>query len=553
MNFELESIRESSPARIKVVGVGGAGGNAVNRMIEAGLRGVEFISVNTDLQVLERNLADVKIQIGTNTTRGLGAGANPDRGRQSMEESAEEVAERLKGADMVFITAGMGGGTGTGAAPVVADIARELGILTVAVVTRPFDWEGAVRKRNARQGLELLRASVDTIIVIPNQRLLSVAAKNMTMREAFRTADDVLYNAARGISEMILRPGDMNVDFADVSAIMRNSGQALMGSGSASGENRARMAAEQALHCPLLDAVDIRGATGMLVNITGGSILAHEINDVMEYFREAMGEENEENIIFGFGEDDATDEFRVTLIATGFDPDMQNLPQTNGMPTYAPRLAGRSPARAGGLVAPAAPGAAPPSRNRQHRRLERLAAAAGRTGAGGIGIHPRPASVGIHAGGRSRTASRHPAASPRDRRWRWRRSRRTARAGSSCPTWTIPWTRTSTRRPTCASAGDLSQSLYVHVPSASGSAPTATSPRGRIGATRNRRGWDGSNGNWSLRGREATGTLDSVFFGGGTPSALSEEGLGRLCRAVVGQFPLSTDPPNGPWRPTPSP
>jgi cell division protein FtsZ len=335
MNFELESIRESSPARIKVVGVGGAGGNAVNRMIEAGLRGVEFISVNTDLQVLERNLADVKIQIGTNTTRGLGAGANPDRGRQSMEESSEEVAERLKGADMVFITAGMGGGTGTGAAPVVAEIARELGILTVAVVTRPFDWEGAVRKRNARQGLELLRASVDTIIVIPNQRLLSVAAKNMTMREAFRTADDVLYNAARGISEMILRPGDMNVDFADVSAIMRDSGQALMGSGSASGENRGRMAAEQALHCPLLDAVDIRGATGMLVNITGGSILAHEINDVMEYFREAMGEENEENIIFGFGEDDSTEEFRVTLIATGFDPDMQNLPQTNGMPTYA--------------------------------------------------------------------------------------------------------------------------------------------------------------------------------------------------------------------------
>ncbi|HXP90005.1 MAG TPA: cell division protein FtsZ [Fibrobacteria bacterium] len=344
MNFELESIRESSPARIKVVGVGGAGGNAVNRMIEAGLRGVEFISVNTDLQVLERNLADVKIQIGTNTTRGLGAGANPDRGRQSMEESAEEVAERLKGADMVFITAGMGGGTGTGAAPVVAEIARELGILTVAVVTRPFDWEGAVRKRNARQGLELLRASVDTIIVIPNQRLLSVAAKNMTMREAFRTADDVLYNAARGISEMILRPGDMNVDFADVSAIMRNSGQALMGSGSASGENRGRMAAEQALHCPLLDAVDIHGATGMLVNITGGCILAHEINEVMEYFREAMGEENEENIIFGFGEDDATEEFRVTLIATGFDPDMQNLPQTNGMPTYAPSSQAPQPA-----------------------------------------------------------------------------------------------------------------------------------------------------------------------------------------------------------------
>ena len=334
MNFELESLAESSPARIKVVGVGGAGGNAVNRMIEAGLRGVEFISVNTDLQVLERNLADVKIQIGSNTTRGLGAGANPDRGRQSMEESAEEVAERLKGADMVFITAGMGGGTGTGAAPVVAEIARELGILTVAVVTRPFDWEGAVRKRNARQGLEQLRTCVDTMIVIPNQRLLAVAPKTMTMREAFRTADEVLYNAARGISEMVLRPGEMNVDFADVSAVMRDSGQALMGSGSASGENRARMAAEQALHCPLLDAVDIRGATGMLVNITGGGLLAHEINEVMEYFHSAIGEENGENIIFGYGEDESSEEFRVTLIATGFDPEMEHLPPTGGMPAY---------------------------------------------------------------------------------------------------------------------------------------------------------------------------------------------------------------------------
>ena len=340
MNFALETNRESSQARIKVVGIGGAGGNAVNRMIEAGLRGVEFISMNTDLQVLERNLADVKIQLGSNTTRGLGAGANPDRGRQSVEESQEEVAERLKGADMVFITAGMGGGTGTGAAPVVAEIARELGVLTVAVVTRPFDWEGAVRKRNARQGLELLRACVDTIIVIPNQKLLSVAGKGMTMRDAFRTADDVLYNAARGISEMILRPGEMNVDFADVSAIMRDSGQALMGSGSASGENRARMAAEQALHCPLLDSVDILGATGMLVNITGGNIMAHEIHEVMEYFRSAMGEEAEENIIFGFGEEDTSEEFRVTLIATGFDPDMQHLPQTGGMPAYgAPQFA----------------------------------------------------------------------------------------------------------------------------------------------------------------------------------------------------------------------
>ena len=364
----MSGIRDESPfARIKVIGVGGGGSNAVNRMIDAGLRGVEFIAMNTDIQVLDVSAADYKLQLGENLTRGLGAGGNPEVGRAAAEESKSDIKKAIEGADMVFITAGMGGGTGTGAAPVVAEIARELGILTVAVVTRPFDWEGAVRKRNARQGLELLRASVDTIIVIPNQRLLSVAAKNMTMREAFRTADDVLYNAARGISEMILRPGDMNVDFADVSAIMRNSGQALMGSGSASGENRGRMAAEQALHCPLLDAVDIHGATGMLVNITGGCILAHEINEVMEYFREAMGEENEENIIFGFGEDDATEEFRVTLIATGFDPDMQNLPQTNGMPTYA------SPSQA--------PQPAPVASWRQQPQAQPAPAQTGNTGA----------------------------------------------------------------------------------------------------------------------------------------------------------------------------
>ncbi|HNY30653.1 MAG TPA: cell division protein FtsZ [Fibrobacteria bacterium] len=359
MQFALESTSESSPARIKVVGVGGAGGNAVNRMIEAGLRGVEFISINTDLQVLERNLAEVKIQIGSATTRGLGAGANPDRGRQSIEESQEIVAERLKGADMVFIAAGMGGGTGTGAAPVVAEIARELGILTVAVVTRPFDWEGMVRKRNARDGLAALSACVDTMIVIPNQKLLSVASKTMTMREAFRTADEVLHNAARGISEMILRPGEMNVDFADVSAIMRESGQALMGSGSAKGEGRARMAAEQALHCPLLDSVDIRGARGMLVNFTGGQILAHEVGEVMEYFRAAIGEEGQENIIFGYSEDDSSDEFRVTLIATGFDPEMQNLPQTNGVPTYAQPQAPQQTWRAAPPAQPAYQAPAP--------------------------------------------------------------------------------------------------------------------------------------------------------------------------------------------------
>lgn len=335
MNFSIEPHEETGPARIKVVGVGGAGGNAVNRMVEAGLTGVEFISVNTDLQVLESNRAQVKIQIGSRATRGLGAGANPDVGRASVEESHEEVAERLKGADMVFITAGMGGGTGTGAAPVVAEIARELGILTVAIVTRPFDWEGSIRKSNARKGLAALRNCVDSMIVIPNQKLLSVATKTTTMQDAFRMADDVLYNAIRGISAMILRRGSINMDFADVSTVMRDSGQALMGAGAGSGENRARIAAEQALHAPLLDDVDIHGSTGMLVHFSGSNVLLSEIDEVMGYFREALGEENQENIIFGLAEDpEAEDEFRVTLIATGFDPEMARLPPTSGMPTF---------------------------------------------------------------------------------------------------------------------------------------------------------------------------------------------------------------------------
>lgn len=347
MNFSIETPEDVGPARIKVVGVGGAGGNAVNRMVEAGLAGVEFISVNTDLQVLESNLAHVKVQIGSRATRGLGAGANPEVGRASVEESHEEVAERLKGADMVFITAGMGGGTGTGAAPVVAEIARDLDILTVAIVTRPFDWEGAVRKRNARMGLDALRNCVDSMIVIPNQKLLSVATKTTTMQDAFRMADDVLYNAIRGISAMILRRGSINMDFADVSAVMRDSGQALMGAGAASGENRARIAAEQALHAPLLDNVDIHGSTGMLVHFSGSNVLLSEIDEVMGYFREALGEESQENIIFGLAEDpDADDEFRVTLIATGFDPEMNHLPQTGGMPVMQaaePRPAARRP------------------------------------------------------------------------------------------------------------------------------------------------------------------------------------------------------------------
>ena len=306
-------------ARIKVVGIGGAGGNAINRMIEAGLEGVEFISVNTDLQVLERNLAPVKIQIGTASTKGLGAGMNPEVGRKAVEESREDVKARLEGADMVFITAGMGGGTGTGAAPVVAEIAREMGILTVAVVTKPFDFEGPQRRRIAKEGLDGLREVVDTMIVIPNQKLLTVADRKTTIIGAFRQADDVLYNATRDISTMILRPGLVNVDFADVSSIMKDSGEALMGSGTASGEGRALKAAEMALHSPLLDSLDITGATGMLVNFTGADLGIMEAEEVMSYFREALGEDADERTIWGMTEDPASgEEFRVTLIATGF-------------------------------------------------------------------------------------------------------------------------------------------------------------------------------------------------------------------------------------------
>jgi cell division protein FtsZ len=306
-------------ARIKVVGVGGAGGNAINRMIEAGLEGVEFISINTDMQVLERNLAAIKIQIGSVATKGLGAGMNPEVGRNAMEESREEVAARLEGADMVFITAGMGGGTGTGAAPVVAEIAREKGILTVAVVTKPFGFEGPQRMRIAREGLEELRKVVDTMIVIPNQKLLSVADRKTTIIEAFRKADEMLYNATRDISTMILKPGLVNVDFADVSSIMKDSGEALMGSGTATGEGRALKAAEMALHSPLLENLDITGATGMLVNFTGSDIAILEADDVMNYFRQALGEEADERTIWGVVDDASVgEEFRVTLIATGF-------------------------------------------------------------------------------------------------------------------------------------------------------------------------------------------------------------------------------------------
>ena len=307
-------------ARLKVVGVGGAGGNAINRMVTSGLQGVEFIAVNTDAMALEHNRADVKIQIGSKLTGGLGAGANPQMGMMSMQEDRERVRAQLEGADMVFIAAGMGGGTGTGAAPVVAEIAREMGVLTVAVVTKPFLWEGPIRDKNATSGLDALRKCVDTVIVVPNQKLLSVVNKSTPLREAFKMADDILSSATRGISEIILKHGDIQVDFADVRAIMSQGGDALMGTGQASGENRATIAADRAIHSPLLDNISIAGATGVLVNITGGEDLGiMEVNDAMNFIYEAIGTETQANIIFGTViNPEFKDEIAITVIATGF-------------------------------------------------------------------------------------------------------------------------------------------------------------------------------------------------------------------------------------------
>ena len=307
-------------ARMKVLGVGGAGGNAVNRMVAAGLSGVEFIAINTDAMALDNNKAANRVQIGDKITKGLGAGANPEIGRIAMEEDREKVASMLEGADMVFITAGMGGGTGTGGAPVVAEIARELGILTVAIVTRPFIFEGKVRDRNARKGIDDLRKSVDTIIVIPNQKLLSIVDRTTSLIDAFKIADDVLYQATKGISDLISVHGLVNLDFADVRTIMNGMGDALMGTGYSEGENRAVTAADNAIHSPLLDDVSIVGAKGILINITGGEDMTlYDVNDATQTIYDAVGDDVETNIIFGAVTDPAmSGKIRVTVIATGF-------------------------------------------------------------------------------------------------------------------------------------------------------------------------------------------------------------------------------------------
>ncbi|MDC1067761.1 cell division protein FtsZ [Candidatus Kapabacteria bacterium] len=305
-------------AKIKVIGVGGGGGNAINNMIERGLTGVEFIAANTDKQALEHNLADVKIQIGRETTRGLGAGANPERGKESILESENEVKEALKGADMIFVTCGMGGGTGTGSAPEIAKIGQSIGALVVGIVTKPFIFEGKRRVNIADTWIDQLRENVDALIVIPNQKLLEIIDKNTGFKEAFSKVDEVLYNATRGISDIISRHGYVNVDFADVVTIMKGMGDALMGIGIASGEHRAVQAAEKALNSPLLDGISIEGAKGLLVNITGGQEMTmHEISDAVTLIEEKAG--GDANLIKGIVFDESmNDEFMVTVVATGF-------------------------------------------------------------------------------------------------------------------------------------------------------------------------------------------------------------------------------------------
>jgi len=318
MIFEFEETPVSS-ARMKVIGVGGAGGNAVNRMIDEDLEGVEFLSANTDAQVLKSSRAQVTIQLGKKLTRGLGAGARPEIGRQALHESQEEVRKALEGADLVFITAGMGGGTGTGAAPIIGEIAREMGALTIGIVTRPFSFEGKKRMRQAEQGLAELRRTVDTMIVVPNDRLLSVVGKGTSFREALKKADEVLLHATQGISDLIRVSGEVNVDFADVRTIMACRGPALMGSGFGEGDNRAVEAAQEAISSPLLDEVSIAGAKGVLINITGGMDLAiDEVSQISSIIQEEAGDDAE--IIFGAVHDPSLEgKVRVTVIATGFD------------------------------------------------------------------------------------------------------------------------------------------------------------------------------------------------------------------------------------------
>src|SRR5215212_1041796 len=317
-------------AKIKVIGVGGGGGNAVNRMIQAGIKGVEFLVANTDLQAMRNSLAPTKLQIGAKLTKGLGAGANPEIGKQAALEDTDRILEALSGADMIFITTGMGGGTGTGAAPIIASLAAELGALTVAVVTKPFGFEGKRRRVQAEQGIRALRDTVDTLITIPNERLLNFVERGTSLGEAFKMADDILRQAVQGIADLITVPGEINLDFADVKTIMHGMGMALMGTGVSSGEHRAVEAAQRAISSPLLEEASIEGAKGVLINVTGGpDMTLFEVHEAASIIQEAADEEA--NIIFGTVIDPKMkDEIKVTVIATGFDSATKGFLNTRG-------------------------------------------------------------------------------------------------------------------------------------------------------------------------------------------------------------------------------
>ena len=344
INIFIDDDPPLTGARIKVIGIGGGGSNAVNRMIEAGIEGIEFLVANTDLQALKRSRAPIKIQLGSRLTKGLGAGADPTVGREAALEDTDKIIEVLEGADMVFVTTGLGGGTGTGAAPIIASLATELDALTVAVVTKPFHFEGRRRMQQADHGLRELRECVDTVITIPNERLLHTVDRGVSLADSFKVADDVLRQAVQGISDLITVPGLINLDFADVKSIMQGMGMALMGAGKATGENRAIEATQQAISSPLLEEATIQGAKGVLINITGGPDLTlFEVNAASSIIRESA--DDDANIIFGAVIDETlTDEMKITVIATGFDREAVSVVSaaaTTAIPAPPPRFVAR--------------------------------------------------------------------------------------------------------------------------------------------------------------------------------------------------------------------
>ncbi|HYV10642.1 MAG TPA: cell division protein FtsZ [Pyrinomonadaceae bacterium] len=344
INIFIDDDPPLTGARIKVIGIGGGGSNAVNRMIEAGIEGIEFLVANTDLQALKRSRAPIKIQLGSRLTKGLGAGADPNVGREAALEDTDKIIEVLEGADMVFVTTGLGGGTGTGSAPIIASLATELDALTVAVVTKPFHFEGRRRMQQADNGLRELRECVDTVITIPNERLLHTVDRGVSLADSFKVADDVLRQAVQGISDLITVPGLINLDFADVKSIMQGMGMALMGAGRATGENRAIEATQQAISSPLLEEATIQGAKGVLINITGGPDLTlFEVNAASSIIRESA--DDDANIIFGAVIDEnLTDEMKITVIATGFDREVSSIASaaaTTAIPAPPPRYVPR--------------------------------------------------------------------------------------------------------------------------------------------------------------------------------------------------------------------